>query len=126
MGVHSLHHISSPSRCHLGVHETSLKYCEISVYVEILNWHTADSALEYSNFPFLKITEKCRYCIKHSETQCKVNLEKKSGTNISLKGGQLKSCKLRDISEHEDIARAYNIVEKFKIHLRKDIFLPCL
>lgn len=98
----------------------------ISVYVEILNWHTANSALEYSNFPFLKIPEKCRYCIKHSETQCKVNLEKKSGTNISLKGGQLKSCKLRNISEHEDIARAYNIVEKFKIHLRKDVFLPCL
>ena len=110
------------------VPEPHLKYyCGISGFVEISNWHTTYSSLEYSNFPLLKITEKCRYYKKkkHLKAQCEANLSKKSRIIISLNGGELKSCKLRNISEHGNIAGTDNIVEKFKVY-KKDIFILCL
>lgn len=71
MGVHDVHHISSPPRSCPGVPELNLKsYCEIFGFLESLNWHTSDSGVEASNFFLLKIIEKCRHCIKYLGIQC--------------------------------------------------------
>lgn len=77
MGVQNLHHNSSPPRSPLRVHEPNLKYCcGIPGFLKISNWHISDTAYD-SSFPLLKITESCRYCIKHLITQCEANLKQK-------------------------------------------------